>query len=467
MIVFLSLFLLPILATILMPRRWLTPWALFLALASFVLLFEESRARGSLGAAVGIGLFMWEMLAIAGILLARLYQAPNPHEAAVAGQGTMGSAAVTWALVAAGSSVALTALWVQGWNFALDSGLATHVAVIGFAIAWFMLTPLGWSSRPSWWSILTLHPSNVFRGVGTVAIGATLVWSLQMAPKVKAQAELASRGQPYCILATGAQGLRAVRSNFDLTGFVMQAGRGAQRHAQLASGGATAPEWRYWSYRKGLFQSEAMGGVLQCELQPQFAEKLAWFPIAQTGDGALRFWLGGGQWAIPNAFHGSARDKPATLSFYAQGRDAVSLNEGLLRNGGANGDQYAKQVDVTLCTPKKLHVWQVDGDPYVEVESVGIEYGLAKQKASYGHGLNPIFLFKGHGTTGNATTWVQCDGGAGYCHHAFARAGMVIRFMHPESELADWKLLQDGLWRRVKSFAVVWPDVPVQACDPP
>lgn len=467
MLVFLSLFLLPILATIWMPRRWLTPWALFLALASFSLLFEESRARGSFGAVVGIGLFIWEMLAIVGILLARLYSAPNPQETAVAAKEGSGTGAVTWALVAAGSSVALTALWVKGWNFLLDSGLATHVAVLGFAIAWFVLTPMGWSSRPSRWTILTLHPSNVFRFVGTMAIGATLLWSLQVASKVKAQAALASHGQPHCILAPGAQGLRTVRTMFDVTGFVMQAGRGAQRHAQLALGDVAAPAWHYWSYRNGLFESDAMGGVLQCELQPQFAEKLAWFVTAQTDDGALRFWLGGGQWAIPNAFHGSAHEKPANLSFYAQGGDALPLKEGLLENGRINGEQYLNQVDVTLCTPKKLHVGQVEGGPGVEVESVGIEYGLAKQKVSFGRGLNPAFQFKGYDTTGKENTWVQCDGGAPYCHHAFARGGMVVSFMHPESDLADWTHLQDGLWQRLRSFAVVWPEVPVQACDPP
>lgn len=77
---------------------------------------------------------------------------------------TIWSAAATWALVAAGSSVALTAFWVQGLNFVLDSGLATRVAVVGFAITWFVLMPLGWNSRLLRWAILNLplqacHPS--------------------------------------------------------------------------------------------------------------------------------------------------------------------------------------------------------------------------------------------------------------------------------------------------------------------
>lgn len=206
-------------------------------------------------------------------------------------------------------------------------------------------------------------------------------------------------------------------------------------------------------------------GGLACDLQAQFIGKLRWFEKTQSEHSDSRFWLGGGQWLIPPTFHGSARTYPATLSFYAQGPDFLPLKKELFVEGGAKWNPFTELVDVMLCTPKKLHVWHVGFDAWSEVETVGHEYDLVKQRVSGGPGATPTVQLLGYGRAGTATTWVRCDEGGGECRHAFAREGMVVSFMHSNTELVNWRLVQDALWSRVKSFSLVWPDVPVLACD--
>lgn len=466
--IFLIIVILPIVISALVPRRWLPAWALFIAQVVVVLLIDSNRAQcgscGSPGDSFGMAFFVLEVFIISVVLIRRIFPKHDRQALVLSLSESDGPTAAFVALLAGGSSVALTALWVQGWNFAMDSGLATHLAVLVFAICWFVITPMGWASRPARWRVLTLHPSNVFRFTGALVIGGTLVWSLQVETQAVAAGELVSQGQPYCLLTAGPHGVRLVRNRFDLTGFAMQVDRGSTRHAQLATGNEKEPKWHYWSYRKGAFEPEFMGGVLTCDLQPKFADKLAWFGAKQTGSRDLHFWLGGGQWAVPQAFHGVAIDKPSTLSFYAQGRDFSSLGNGLIREGYTNWEQLKRQVDVTLCTPEKLHVWHTVSDQNYKVEPVGTEYGLVKQQISSLRGGPSRIQHIEYGRSGAAVTWLQCDEHGGDCRHAFAREGMVVSFMHSKEDFSAWKSLQDALWLRVKSFSVVWPEQPLRAC---
>lgn len=460
----LGVILLPIIATLLMPRRWLTPWGLFIALAVFVLFIDEGRARGGAGATLGMGLLLSEVFIISVIFVSRFSWASYKQDTTVSAQENLGSAAATWALLAAGSAVALTALWVQGWNFVLDSGLATHLAVFAFAIAWFVATPIGWTSRPSPRVVLTLHPSNVFRLVGTMAVGVTLVWSIKVNPAIVKAAQAQANGQSFCLLVPGVDGLRPAGSYFDLTGFVMQAGRGGVRHAQMAVGDVRSPQWFYWSYRQGAFVPDVMGGVLSCDLQLDFATGLSWFSNVHPADDDLKFWLGGGQWRIPREFYGSSSDAPPRLKFHAQGKAFAPPTGALVRSGPQSWDQIQQSVDVLLCVPQKLHVWHTENDPNFRVESIGKLHGLDKQRVQNIQGGKPHFQYIEYDPAGRARTWLECESDWSDCPHAFERDGIVVSFRQSGQDFGEWRSVQDAVWSRVKSFSISWPDRPPSAC---
>jgi hypothetical protein len=206
-----------------------------------------------------------------------------------------------------------------------------------------------------------------------------------------------------------------------------------------------------------------MGGVLSCKLQPDFGANLGWFASAQKEDSNLQFWLGRGQWRIPGEFYGSASDAPPELHFYAMGETFSSPTEAFSR-GPQDWNQIRQRVDVLLCMPEKLHVWHTYNDSRFRVESVGTLHGLDKQRVQLIRGGKPRYQYIEHDLGGQARTWIECGDDQRDCRQAFAREGIVVSFMHSGQSFGEWKVLQDALWLRLKSFSVTWPDGPPSAC---
>lgn len=456
----------PIPISLLIPGRWLLPWTLLIAQVTAVIWIDYIRRSqcGGCGSSVEALVYLVEVLIIVLVLVTRfiLFAKAESSERQAAGADI--PVLASWILGAVGGAVVLTVLWVLVWNSALDSGLATHVAVVVLAIIWFVLTPLAWSNRPSLNTIRTFHPSNIFRFAGALVICGTLAWSMQVSLEVAKAAQAAAQELPYCLLVPGARGLRPARSHLDLTGFVMQADHGVSRHATLAVGDAHAPQWFYWSYRKETFENGVMGGVLSCDLQRDFAANLSWFSSAQPEGGNLPFWLGGGQWQIPEEFYGSASDAPPELHFYANGKTFAPPTGVLVRNGPQDWNQIRQSVNVLLCTPEKLHVWHTRNDTNFKVQSVSKLYGLDKQRVQHIGGGKTHFQYVEYDHAGQARTWLECEDDKLDCHHAFSREGIVISFMHSGKGFGEWKSLQDALWLRLKSFSVVWPDASPLPC---
>jgi hypothetical protein len=398
-------------------------------------------------------MFMLVYLGFAvGILVRLVHAGVRPtKEQAWFGMSAL-PATATWAMLAVGGAGLALALVVVATGGGFGSGLVTHAAVMLLAGAWFFLFSRRWTDAPA-----------IVKYAGVLTIVGAAMWSLGMAAKVVDAAELAARGAPYCIQASGPEGLRPARSKWELTGFMLRAGDRSARHANLAIGEGVSPKWLHWSYRKGAFEPDFLGGVLHCDLRAASGQALGWLdaPIAAGPDAV--FWLAGGQWRIPDEYRGGGSDRPAKLHFFAQGSAFEPLARPPAGQDLRTWDVIERTVTVSLCTPEKLHVWHVTGnDVNFQLETTGHENGLERQVVKSRGAADPRIQFLGRDDLGKPTTWIQCDGQQ--CRHAFNREGIVIEFMHPEREFAAWRTVQDSAWRRLHSFALVWPDGPVKSC---
>jgi len=462
---------LPVLLSVLVPRRWAGALLVTLALVWSVLFLDFSRVNAGFGDVFGMGLLsllMVEMLVILGLRCgAHRHQTQlNPS-----GADQRGVRAYMWGLLALVSAVLLTTVVVQLSNAWWRTGWLTHLAVAICALAWWVVFPKVWRDK-SLQTVWCLHPANVVRWVGVLVMALAVAWSWQSGQRVAQAAQEAAGGQAYCLLSATEDGLQPVTSVLDMAGFSMQAGRGAMRHAQMAIGSTQSPVWHYWSYRKASFVAEPMGGVLTCDLQTDYAARLPWVGGSRLLNSSnqshqnddTQFWLAGGQWRLPHEFIGHASDKPARISFYAHGKDFGPPQGALVRSGPQSWAQIAQNVSVTLCTPEKIHDWYQPGDAKHQVRTLDVAYGLARQETLTSANQVPRIEYVEMGTSGAPLTWIACDGPHASCRHAYVRDGMRIQFMHAAAELPDWKNLQDALWHRVRSFAVTWPEAATRSC---
>ncbi|SFU48662.1 hypothetical protein SAMN05216350_102134 [Polaromonas sp. YR568] len=442
-----------------LPRRWLPACGLTVFYCATYLFIDDTRAQctgcGGLGAALGSAIFTFACIGSLISFLTRLAvpifsgkRKTEPGPSVFSSGATTALAAFGLACVVVWQAVVITKAW-------FDDGFWIHGALAVLALGWVALGRLYREERGE-------HGLRIFSGVGAVTTVCALAWSLQVPAKVIAAAEEAAAGAPYCLLTSGRNGLRPARDRMDLSGFAMQDGPVSLRHATLAVGESREPVWRYWSYRRGAFVPEFFGGVLTCELQRNGAKDLSWFqPKAEPLDS--RFWLARGQWHIPAAYLGGARDRPPVLTFYAQGKDFEPFPVSG-RKPGFDVGMINAQVQVTLCDIDRLHVWQAQNDSNFTVEPAGTEAGLQKQSVDSRGSPRREFQYVGLDKTGRISTWLLCHEGGDTCRHAFRREGVVVEFQHPRSQFAQWKEMQDAAWRRVKSLAVVWPDAPSQSC---
>ncbi len=445
---------LPILLSVLVPRLWAAPLLATLAVVWGVLSIDVSRMHG--GAADVMGMFlltalMQLMLLILGL---RYVFAWRKQPLDVSGRSYRWARVYLYGVAGLVGAVLLAAVLVKVCNALFQSGLITHSAVVVLAVGLWVLS------------------RNVVRWVGVVAIVLALAWSVYSAQRVAHAAQVAAGGQAYCLLSATEDGLQPVSSMLDLAGFAMQAGRGAMRHAQLATGTVQAPVWSYWSYREAGFVSESLGGVLTCVPQADYAAKLPWWG-KRTGSGVGAqnpdsvFGLAGGQWRIPQGYAGQAGDKPASLQFYAHGKDFGPPPGLLVRNGPQPWAQIAQTVTVTLCAPEKIHPWYQPGDAQNQVRTVNTVHGLDLQEIVTAANEVPRMQYvEKHAASGTPVTWMACDGPQASCHHAFVRDGMRVEFMQAAADLPQWKNLQDALWHRIQSFATTWPDTALRQCAP-
>jgi hypothetical protein len=440
------------------PRRWLPACVLTVFYAAVYLVIDETRAQcagcGDVGSALGWAFFVLACVGfsfsfiarVAALILSKKGEAA-PGPSAFSSGATTVLAAVGLACGAVWQTVVITRYW-------LDDGLWIHGVVVVLALGWVALGRLYREERGK-------HGLRIFSSAGAVTVACALAWSLQVPPKVIAAAEEATAGEPYCLLVSGRKGLRPVRDRFDLTGFVMQDGPVSQRHGTLATGDAREPAWRYWSYRKEAFEPEFFGGVLSCEPKHNAAKDLGWVQAnAEPLDS--RFWLARGQWHIPAIYRGGARDRPPVLTFHAHGKDFKPLPESPRKP--AVMDLIQTAVSVTLCDLEMLHVWQAQTDVNHKVEPAGMEAGLEKQSVESRGSSRKEFQYVGRDKTGRISTWLLCHQGGDICRHAFRREGVVVEFQHPRSQFQRWDETQDAAWKRVKSFAVAWPDAQAKNC---
>lgn len=445
--------LLPLLLAALTPRHWVGALVATLAVGWLLVCIDFSSVYGGAAdiMAMGVlGLMLSVMLAILALRYLFFWSRKPAPVVSDAQRRVVGGYLRT--LFGAVAGVFVTFVLVRLSNAWWGTAWLTHVLVLCLALACLWV------------------PISVARWATAVATLVCLGWSLQSGYRVVQAAEVAAGGQAYCLQAASGEGLRPVTAWMDLTGFAMQANRGAERHAQMATGSVQAPVWRYWSYRKAAFETENRGGVLTCDLRKQYTVALPWLAPAsgsptRLGQRDAEFWLAGGHWRIPYAFLGSASDKPATLEFYAQSKNFGPPQGDMARSGAQSWGQIAQNVNVSLCTPQKIHVWYQPEDARHQVRTLQVAHGLEQQEVliDANHVPRVQWLEKDAGGTA-PRTWIACDGPDASCHHAFVRDGMRIQFMHAAADLPHWKVMQDALWQRFQSFAVTWPTPTARQC---
>nr|WP_315491780.1 hypothetical protein [uncultured Rhodoferax sp.] len=466
---FLILFVgLPVLVSVLVPRPWVRAFAATLCLVWLVMGIDFSRTRGGNAEMMGMVLLSALIQLMLLVLGLRYLFAWRKKPPVLFGWSYRWAQTYMVGLAALVGAVLLMALWVQVCNAVFQSGLLTHFAVAVLMLAWWVLLPRLWRGSLSD-AVGSLHPANVSRWVGAAVMLAALTWSMVSAQRVAQAAQVAAQGQAYCLLSATESGLQPVTRLLDLAGFSLQAGRGAMRHGQLATGSVHAPFWAYWSYRESGFVTDAMGGVLTCDLQPHYAAKLPWWTSdhavqASAASRESNFWLAGVQWRIPQAYKAQASDKPASLDFYASSKDFGPPTGTLVRSGPQPWSQIAQSVNVTLCAPKKIHPRYELGDAQNQVRTVSVNQGLAKQEIVTAANQVPRYQYVEQDAKGAPVTWLACDGPDASCNHAFVREGMYIRFVHAAADVPNWKSLQDALWQRIRTFAVTWPDAAMRQC---
>lgn len=440
------------------PRPWLPAYTLGMAYFGGIVWVDSSRVHADFVDALGMAMFSLLALGAAGGLVARWSLVASRPARTSEPSRTGLPAAAGWGLLALAPAAAITAMAVsmaRAWG---ASALALHAGVLVVAAAWWLalsqFVPRGLSGSAHW-----LHPAQVMRASGALAMVLAVAWSLGVAAEVTEAAESAAEGAPYCIEVPGPDGLRPARSRFDLSGFQLQAGKSSIRHAVLAVGSPRSPRWFYWSYRKEAFFPEFLGGVLRCEPVVAHARTLAWLSSAPA-DPVDAFWLAGGRWRIPAEWHPAMGDAPPRILVRLQGRRFEPLTD--TRIDPRSWDFIRQTVTVTLCTPERLHSWHVPHeDVNYRLRTVGLEHRLVQQEVLSRGG--PPRIQQLHPDAAAATTWIQCDGD--WCRHAFQREGRVVDFMHPASDLPIWEDLESALWQRVKGLALEWPTAPARFCD--
>ncbi len=379
------------------------------------------------------------------------------------------STLVAWWWFGVFLAVGLVAFVVPFVNRLLDSPLVTHGVVAVLALAWFALPACVIRLRNANGNVLSPGVIARVRAVcwsGTLILLALLVWSLVVIQRSMAEAESASLGQPYCVEVAGKMGPHPARSYWDLSGFFIHANNQSMRHARLAAGNPTDTRLYYWSYGAGRFVPEKRGEVLQCKRQSQSVRQLTWLPRDTTPSTATEFGLGGGQWRIPLAHMGGGSYRPPELHFLASGSQFDPPGGPLVAYGPQSWEQVSHSVTVSLCKPTRLHGWQQTTDETHAVKTIGSAFGLEKQTIRYLVDGRVDVQYVQRNIDGQLTTWMKCGVGEfwKYCEHAFVRQGMVVLFTHPQSDFAQWQAMENALWVRVKSFAVVWPVDPPPVC---
>lgn len=463
-------FAIPVLLSVLVPRQWVGALVATLAAVWVILCIDFSRVHGGPGDMLGMALLSMLAMLVLGVLWLRHVLAWSNSPADSPGPSQRWARAYMVGLFALVCAVLLTALVVQLFNGWFQSAWLTHLVVAFAAIFWWMLPPIVWRAA-SMQAEGSFHLAQVVRWVGAVAMALALAWSVQSGQRVAQVAQASAGGQAYCLLSATEQGLQPVTGLLDLSGFSMQAGRGAVRHAQMATGSVQSPVWRYWSYRKAAFESDFMGGVLTCAPQTDYAAKLPWLAADDTLRASVHgrdtvFWLAGGQWRIPSAYVGRGSTYPDRVHFYAHGKDFGPPQEPLVRSGPQPWSLIELTVNVTLCAPEKIHNWYQSGNAHNQVRTLSTAYGLDQQEVVTTANQVPRIQYLEKDANGTPTTWIACDGPNAGCRHAYVRDGMRVEFMHPIADLPSWKHLQDALWQRVQSFAVTWPDTARRNCTP-
>jgi hypothetical protein len=463
-------FAIPVLLSVLVPRQWVGALVATLAAVWVILFIDLGRVHAGPADMFGMALVVLLTMLVLGIVGLRYVFAWRTRPADLPGLSQRWARAYVVGLFALVCAVLLTALVVQLFNGWFQSAWLTHLAVAVTAIAWWVLSLIVWRGA-SMQAAGSLHLAQVVRWVGAVAMVLALAWSMQSVQRVVQVAQASAGGQAYCLLSATEQGLQPVTGLLDLSGFAMQAGRGAMRHAQMATGSVQSPQWRYWSYREAAFESDFMGGVLTCEPQTDYAAKLAWFAADDTLRASVHgrdtaFWLAGGHWEIPYGYLGRGSAYPDRVHFYAHGNDFAPPQAPLARSGPQTWSQIAAHVDVTMCAPEKIHDWYQPGNTFNQVRTLSTAYGLDKQEVVSTANQVPRIQYVEKDAHGGPVTWLACDGPDANCTHAFVRDGMRVKFMHRFTELPQWRQLQDALWQRIQSFAVTWPETAVRNCTP-
>jgi hypothetical protein len=250
-------------ASLLVPRAWIPSAALLAAYAAGLLWIDQSRA---MCASCDYGPFAVLGMAILGLValgtgLTFLVRASvaiaRPTENGRPFGGGPGASMLAWglfSLIPAGLAVGLTVALTRA---VVDAMWLTHLAATLVAVLW--VAGIGWyvpanlRGAARW-----LHAAQIVRMAGGAAIGASVAWSLQVAPKALAAAEQAAGGRAFCIQVPGRGAPRLARDLFDLTGFSLDARGDSIRHARLAAGDPDAQVVYHWSRRLGRFEPDAI-----------------------------------------------------------------------------------------------------------------------------------------------------------------------------------------------------------------
>ncbi len=285
----------PALLTLAMPRQYFARYLGWLGIAVVLVLlslFGFPRGRGS-GVAEALGFLILVSVgvvtgaaALAKLVYYALRDASRPNRA----QGAAQELDASWRilLIAAGSVTALVLLRIfmavlQG----ASQAWAAHLTVLAFAggsLALRRSVRVGFEADRD---VMTAGFRSYLAGIAaTLTVGALASMAYPMV--VKAAAEQAADGQPYCLqVSTGLSrpDYRAARTLLDLSALTMQSrvssGLYMEHHAILVVGLGVRPELFHWSHRQRQFirgvistARPADSPLVACQVQRDFLARL-------------------------------------------------------------------------------------------------------------------------------------------------------------------------------------------------
>lgn len=275
---------------------------------------------------------------------------------------------------------------------------------------------------------------------GCAGVGVLVAYSVFVMFSAQASAHRIAAGRPYCIQVESGSTYRTLITRLDLLGFYMMSDY--RRHSILAVKNGRDLDLYHWSYWANAFKSGAGAWApVYCEPAMDFLARPRRF--RQERESSLSFMLRGYAFSIPEAYAPTA----------SSDRISIFASPGDFAPSGSGRAPHWQHVEITFGRAARLDYWRKEQGVEWQVESLGEEHGLIKERVSSRRASSTDLQLYELDEDAQVKTLITCRGEmASGCTHAFTDGRFSYYFQHSSSELAKWHEMHRKLSATVTSF---------------